>query len=131
MDSTPPASDPEAILRAEIDRYIQMGYVVTSQTTRSAQLVKPKKFNIMWAIVWFTLAIVPLLVYLLYYAFKWDHRVTWPSTKRATSPESAAWRANNMRPQIPRSGELPDLHQRWVTPRDRKCPEHGRNCEHC
>ena len=75
MDSTPPASDPEAILRAEIDRYIQMGYVVTSQTTRSAQLVKPKKFNIMWAIVWFTLAIVPLLVYLLYYAFKWDHRV--------------------------------------------------------
>jgi ABC-type Fe3+ transport system permease subunit len=75
MDSALPASDPEAILQAEINLYVQMGFGVTSQTTRSAQLVKPKKFSIMWAIVWFTLAIFPLLIYLLYYGFKWDHRV--------------------------------------------------------
>lgn len=52
-----------------------MGYQVTSQTTRTAQLVKPKKSASFWAIVWFTLAIFPLLIYLLYYSFKWDHRV--------------------------------------------------------
>lgn len=75
MESTPPTSEPAAILQAEIDRYVQMGYRLTSQTARSAQLVKPKKFNIMWAIIWFVLAIVPLLIYLLYYAFKWDHQV--------------------------------------------------------
>ena len=74
MDS-PPTSDPEAILQTEINRYVQMGYVVTSQTARSAQLVKPKKVSIVWAIIWFTLAILPFFVYLLYHTFKWEHRV--------------------------------------------------------
>jgi ABC-type Fe3+ transport system permease subunit len=75
MDSTPPTSDPEAILQAEINRYVEMGYRLTSQTTRSAQLVKPKKFNIIWAIIWFVLAVFPFFIYLLYYTFKWDHQV--------------------------------------------------------
>jgi ABC-type Fe3+ transport system permease subunit len=75
MDSTPGANDPEAILQTEINRYLQVGYQVTSQTSRSAELVKPKKFNIILAIICFTLAILPLVIYLLYYAFKWDDRV--------------------------------------------------------
>jgi hypothetical protein len=75
MDSTAGAIDPEAILQTEINRYVQMGYQVTSQTERSAQLVKPKKFNIILAIVCFTLAILPLVIYLLYYTLKWEHHV--------------------------------------------------------
>jgi len=68
-------SDPEAILLAEINRYVQLGYQVTSQTARSAQLVKPKRFSVMWAIIWFVLAVVPFVIYVLVYMFKWDHHV--------------------------------------------------------
>ncbi len=40
-----------------------------------AQLVKPKKFSFLWAILWFLLFGVGLVVYLLYYAGKKDQTV--------------------------------------------------------
>jgi ABC-type Fe3+ transport system permease subunit len=67
--------DPEAILQAEINRYVGRGFRVTSQTPRSAQLVKPKKFSVVWAVIWFVLMILPFVIYLLYYASKRDQQV--------------------------------------------------------
>lgn len=69
------AINPEAILQAEVSRYVQKGYRVTSQTSRTAQLVKPKKFSVIWAIIWFVLAVLPFIVYLIYYAGKRDQQV--------------------------------------------------------
>lgn len=69
------AIDPEAILQAEIERYVEKGYRVTSQTARSAQLVKPKKFSILWAMVWLLLAVLPFVIYLIYYAAKRDQHL--------------------------------------------------------
>ncbi len=70
-----PTIDPEAILQAEINRYVKKGYRVTSQTARSAQLVKPKKFSIIWAMVWLLLVVLPFVIYLIYYTAKRDQQL--------------------------------------------------------
>ena len=63
------------ILSREIARYTGQGYRVQAQTEYTAQLVKPKTFSILWAIVWFLLFGVGLLVYLIYYLAKSDKLV--------------------------------------------------------
>lgn len=40
-----PGIAPEAVLQEEVNRYTKKGFRVVSQTSRSAQLVKPKKFS--------------------------------------------------------------------------------------
>jgi uncharacterized membrane protein len=70
--SRPKPNDP---LQAHIDWYVQQGYRVVSQTEASAQLVKPKAFSFVWALLWFLLLGVGLIVYLLYYASKRDKTV--------------------------------------------------------
>lgn len=62
-------------LQAHIDWYVKQGYRVVSQTETSAQLVKPKVFSLVWAILWFLVAVVGLIVYLIYYASKRDKTV--------------------------------------------------------
>lgn len=71
----PVAINPEAILQAEINHYVQKGFRVVSQTARSAQLIKPKKFSVVWAVIWFVLMLLPFVLYLLYYAGKRDQQV--------------------------------------------------------
>src|SRR5215472_10079265 len=51
------------------------GYRVVSQTETAAQLVKPKTFSASFALLWFLLFGVGILVYLLYYAAKRDKQV--------------------------------------------------------
>lgn len=67
--------NPEAVLQAEVSRYIQRGFRVVSQTPRTAQLVKPKKFSFLFAFLWLLVAVVGVLIYLLYYAAKKDKQV--------------------------------------------------------
>lgn len=67
--------DPEAILQAEVNRYVGKGFRVTSQTPRTAQLIKPKKFSVIWAVIWFVLMLLPFVIYLLYYVAKRDQQV--------------------------------------------------------
>lgn len=55
--------------------YVRQGFRVVSQTESSAQLVKPKVFSFVWALLWFLLLGVGLVVYLLYYAAKKDKTV--------------------------------------------------------
>lgn len=66
---------PTGALQAEIDLLVRQGYRVASQSESAAHLVKAKKFSIIWALIWFVLAVFPFVIYLLYYVFKWDHRV--------------------------------------------------------
>jgi capsule polysaccharide export protein KpsE/RkpR len=44
------------------------------------QLVKPKKFSFIWALVWFLLFGIGLIVYLLYYGASATRRFTSRST---------------------------------------------------
>ena len=63
------------ILDREIKRYIKRGFRVINRTDTTAQLVKPKKFSFLWALLWFLLFGIGLIVYLLYYAGKKDEPV--------------------------------------------------------
>jgi len=63
------------ILQREIAGYVKRGFVVQSQTDTTAQLIKRKKFSFLWALLWFLLAGVGLVVYLIWYAAKRDQSV--------------------------------------------------------
>ena len=78
MDAPNPETsplEPGAALQAEIDIFVRQGYRVVSQSESAAYLLKNKKFSIMWALIWFVIAVFPFVIYLIYYVFKWDHRV--------------------------------------------------------
>jgi hypothetical protein len=59
----------------EIQKYVRKGFRVVEQTPYSAQLVKPKRFSFWWALFWFCMLVVGLVVYLFYYAAKKDEVV--------------------------------------------------------
>ncbi len=68
-------TDRQAILQREINSYISRGFRVQSQTETTAQLLKPKRFSLLWAILWFFFFGVGLLLYLLYYLSKKDETI--------------------------------------------------------
>jgi hypothetical protein len=75
-----PTPDPAPLvandaLQAEVNLLVRQGYRVVSQSESAAYLVKAKKFSIIWALIWFVIAVFPFIIYLIYYVFKWDHRV--------------------------------------------------------
>jgi hypothetical protein len=65
-----------AVLDAEIAKYIRQGYRVISRTPTTAQLVKPKKLSLLWAIFWAIVGLgFGLLIYLVWYFIKSDQTV--------------------------------------------------------
>lgn len=58
-----------AALQQRISKYVRDQYRVVSQTDYTAQLVKPKRFSLIWAIIWLILAVIPFLLYLGYHVF--------------------------------------------------------------
>lgn len=60
------------LLEREIEKYTRRGYRVISKGDSYAQLVKPKQFSFFWALMWFLLFGVGLLIYLFYYWGKKD-----------------------------------------------------------
>jgi hypothetical protein len=56
-----------AILDTEIERYITAGYRLMARTATTAQLVKPKSFNLGCAILGLLFLLVGLVLYLLLY----------------------------------------------------------------
>lgn len=60
------------ILDATIARYSAMGYRLQSQTDTTAQLVRPKRFSIVLALIGLLIAVVGLIVYLLIYLAQKD-----------------------------------------------------------
>jgi len=67
--------DRQTILQQEINKYVRRGFRVVSQTSTTAQLVKPKKFSFLWAALWLLVFGVGIFIYLLYYAAKRDKQV--------------------------------------------------------
>jgi len=67
--------DYSAVFQREINSYVRRGYRVVSQTQWTCQLVRPKKFSLIWAVIWFLLMLFPFILYLLYYAGKRDEQV--------------------------------------------------------
>ena len=65
----------QAILKTEIARYVGQGWVVINETGTSANLVRKKKFSFWWALLWFLLLFVGLIVYIFYYLSKNDESV--------------------------------------------------------
>jgi len=63
-----------AILQREINNYVRRGFRVVSQTDTTAQLIKPKRISLFWAIVW-TFLIVGIILYLLWYIVQRDQSV--------------------------------------------------------
>jgi len=63
------------VLEQEIQSYVRKGYRVLSQTDTSAQLVKPKKFNLLIAVICLLLAVFPFIIYLLMYMASKDKTV--------------------------------------------------------
>jgi hypothetical protein len=62
-------------LEAEIDRYVRAGFRVVARTPTTAQLVKPKTFNMGCALLGFLFLLAGLVLYLLYYVSKRDSSV--------------------------------------------------------
>ena len=65
----------KTVLESSIVYYVRQGYRVGYQTEFSAQLLKPKQFSLLLAIVLFLFYIIPFVIYLLYYAAQKDKSV--------------------------------------------------------
>lgn len=62
-------------LQKEIDRYVKQGYRVVSQTSTTAQLIRPKTFSCLWASLWLLVAVIGVFFYLFYYWGKKDETI--------------------------------------------------------
>ena len=65
----------QEILQHEINSYVKNGFRVISQTDTTAQLLKPKKFSLLWAVFWFLILVFGLIIYLFYYLAKKDEQI--------------------------------------------------------
>ena len=63
------------ILQKAVNNYTRMGYRVTSQTSDTAQLIKPKKFSCLLAVILLLLIILPLIIYIFMYMAQKDETV--------------------------------------------------------
>jgi uncharacterized membrane protein len=70
-----PIEERREILQAEIRKYVKRGFRVISQTDTTAQLLKPKKLSLFWAIFWFLMLFIPFVIYLLIYMARKDEQV--------------------------------------------------------
>lgn len=66
---------PMGIMDARIAVYTSRGWRVVSRTEEGVQLVKPKTFSLFWALAWFLVLGVGVLVYIFYYAAKKDETI--------------------------------------------------------
>lgn len=64
-----------ALLDREIQKYVRSGYRVLSRSDTTAQLVKPKKFSLLIAIIALLLAVLPFVLYLLWYMASKDKTI--------------------------------------------------------
>jgi hypothetical protein len=55
-------------MESAITSYLAQGFVVANRTENRVTLQKQKQFNVLWAVVGFLLCLLPLLIYLIYYA---------------------------------------------------------------
>ena len=63
-------------LDAAIAHYESKGYHVEDRAKSRVTMMRPKKFSFIWALLWFLLFGIGILIYLFYYMAKSDERVT-------------------------------------------------------
>jgi len=68
-------SERSRLLDAEVDRYIGLGYRLIARTPTTAQLTRPKTFDLALAIIGLLLCTIGLWIYLFYYVSKTDEAV--------------------------------------------------------
>lgn len=64
--------DSSQSLESAVMSYIARGFVVIERAPTFVLLHRRKRFQIVWAVIGLFLCIVPLIVYLLFYAFSPD-----------------------------------------------------------
>lgn len=84
-------NEPEQ-MQMEITRLVSAGYTVANQSNRSVTLVKRKQFSVPILIIGFLLCVIPLLVYLIVYAFQSDQIV---EIRLLDKPEAKPYRASD------------------------------------
>ncbi len=106
-----------AQLSDTINVYVMQGFTVASREGDCVTLVKRKQFSVVWAVVGFFFCLLPLVIYLLVYAFQQDQvvmiRIVTPQLPQGPrlSPDrrywwdGAAWRDTTLAlpPGAPRS----------------------------
>ena len=66
----------EKVLEEQIVRYTRRGYRIVHRSKNSVQMVRPKRFSFVWAMVWFFFTLGSgIVVYLAYYLAKTDKTV--------------------------------------------------------
>jgi hypothetical protein len=93
-------TEPEQ-MQMEITRLVSAGYTVANQSNRSVTLVKRKQFSIPILIIGFLLCVIPLIIYLVVYAFQSDQIV---EIRLIDKPEAQPYRASE---HIAVNGENP------------------------
>ncbi len=64
-----------SILGRAVADYSRRGFQIVSRTDTTAHLLKPKEFSVLWAIVWFLVLGIGVLIYIFYYMGKTDETV--------------------------------------------------------
>ena len=65
--------DPD--LRSAVDSYLRQGFLVAQLSSTSARVVKPKRFNVLAAVLWLLFFGGGLFIYLIYHASSRDEVV--------------------------------------------------------
>jgi hypothetical protein len=63
-------TEPNDVLEQAIATWIARGYQVQMRGPTYAQLMKPKRFSVVWALLWFLLFGFGLLIYIVYFLAK-------------------------------------------------------------
>jgi len=66
----------QAELEEQVQQLTRFGYAVTSRTESQVHMFRPKKFSAVWAILWFLVCGVGVLVYIFYWMGKKDDVAT-------------------------------------------------------
>lgn len=98
-----------AMLDEHIGRLVRYGYRVTSRTQTTAQLVKPKEFSLLWALVWLLVTLcvfgLGIIIYLFYYLAQKDQTAYLEIDSHGdviVTPESVRGLIGARRPASPR-----------------------------
>lgn len=74
-DQPVPEAERPRILEEEMGTFVNRGYLVQYRTPTTAQLFRHKHFSFVWALLWFLVFGIGIVVYLIYYAAKRDDNV--------------------------------------------------------
>ncbi len=63
------------LLHATIGEFVVRGFTISAQTETTVQMVKPRRFDFLPALLWFLVFGVGVLIYVFYYMSKRDETV--------------------------------------------------------